>query len=313
MINDTESVTAKICSFVRAYHSNFEKEKIFDDYLAFDLMGRDEYEEVGQLIEHEYRKDKYDPAYFFKGARIKDTLNKYFSPIPLSRAAYAEKELWRFAYDRGECQYVICGAGMDTFSFRNDNPNIKVFEIDHPDTQRYKLQKIKKLEWIIPENVHFVSVDFSKDDMAEKLIEAGYDPKLPSFFAIMGVTYYLTLPVFEETIKSIGEISSFGSKVVFDYPDEITTDEFFKGREYYEKIRHTSGFSVDVNKCSSCGLCAKQCPLGGIEMEDGHPVWKKDKCTLCLGWYHRCPEHAIDFMKCSDNGQYTNIKVGLDN
>ncbi len=225
MINDTESVTAKICSFVRAYHSNFEKEKIFDDYLAFDLMGRDEYEEVGQLIEHDYRQEKYDPAYFFKGARIRDVLNKYFSPIPLSRAAYAEKELWRFAWDRGECQYVICGAGMDTFAFRNTNPNIKVFEIDHPDTQRYKLQKIKKLEWIIPENVHFVPVDFSKDDMSKKLLEAGYDPKLPSFFAIMGVTYYLTLPVFEETIKSIGEIASFGSKVVFDYPDEITFKE----------------------------------------------------------------------------------------
>ena len=115
----------------------------------------------------------------------------------------------------------------------------------------------------------------------------------------------------ENTLKIVRSV--FHKKKGIDYPDEITTDEFFKGREYYEKIRHTSGFSVDVNKCSSCGLCAKQCPLGVIEMEDGHPVWKKDKCTLCLGCYHRCPEHAIDFMKCSDNGQYTNIKVGLDN
>lgn len=51
MIELQESMTAKLCSFARAYHSNFAKGKIFDDYLAFDLMGKEEYEEIGQLIE----------------------------------------------------------------------------------------------------------------------------------------------------------------------------------------------------------------------------------------------------------------------
>ena len=54
---------------------------------------------------------------------------------------------------------------MDTFSFRNTNPNIKVFELDHPNTQKYKKDKIKELEWIIPDNVRFVPVDFAKDSM----------------------------------------------------------------------------------------------------------------------------------------------------
>ena len=54
MIENTESITAKICSFIRAYHSNYEKNKIFDDYLAYELMGKEEYEEIGQLIEHNY-------------------------------------------------------------------------------------------------------------------------------------------------------------------------------------------------------------------------------------------------------------------
>ena len=161
-------------------------------------------------------------AYNFSGKRIRDKLNRYISPIPLSRAAFAERELTRFTWQRGKCQYVICGAGMDTFAFRNDNPNIQVFEIDHPDTQRYKLEKIRQLEWNIPSNVHYVAVDFAKDDMAAELKKAGYDPAAPSFFAILGVTYYLTLPVFEETLERIGAISSFGSKLVFDFPDDTT-------------------------------------------------------------------------------------------
>ena len=111
---------------------------------------------------------------------------------------------------------------MDTFAFRNDNPNIQVFEIDHPDTQRYKLEKIRALEWNIPSNVHYVAVDFAKDDMAVELKKAGYNPAAPSFFAILGVTYYLTLPVFEETLEHISAISSFGSKLVFDFPDDTT-------------------------------------------------------------------------------------------
>ena len=85
--------------------------------------------------------------------------------------------------------------------------------MDHPDTQRYKLERIKKLEWIIPENLTFVPVDFSKDSLKEKLLEKGFDPNLPTFTAILGVTYYLTLPVFEQTLKIISELSLEGSKL----------------------------------------------------------------------------------------------------
>ncbi len=222
MIDTQESMTAKLCSFARAYHSNYVKEKIFDDYLAYDLMGKEEYEEIGQLIRHGFQKEQFDSAYAFSGKDIGDILNTFISPIPLSRASFAERELWRFAYDRGECQYVICGAGMDTFAFRNDNPKIKVFEIDHPDTQRYKLRKIREPEWNVPGNVKYVSVNFSSDHMGDELIKAGFNPAMPSFFAILGVSYYLPLSVFEETIRIISQISSFASKLVFDFPDDTT-------------------------------------------------------------------------------------------
>lgn len=222
MIDNQESVTAKLCSFARAYHSNHEKSKIFDDYLAFDLMGIEEYEEIGQLIEHNYRSELFDPAHTLDSSRIREELNRYISPIPLSRAAFAERELARFARETGACQYVICGAGMDTFAFRNDDPGIRIFEIDHPDTQRYKLKKIERLAWSIPKNVTYVPVDFAKDNMAAELTKAGFDPQLPAFFAILGVTYYLTLPIFENTLREIGGIAAPGSKLVFDFPDDST-------------------------------------------------------------------------------------------
>lgn len=122
----------------------------------------------------------------------------------------------------GECQYVICGAGVDTFAFRNNNPNIQIFEIDHPATQKYKKKRIKELEWNIPKNVHYVPVDFEKDDMKEILMKSGFEKKKKTFFSILGVTYYLTLPVFEETIKNISQLSTKENIILFDYPDETT-------------------------------------------------------------------------------------------
>ena len=238
MVDMRESITAKLCSFARAYHSNFGKHKIFDDYLAYDLMGQDEYNEIGQLIENKFDTSAFDEKYSFNGAQVYPLVNRYITPIPISRIAFAEKELGRFVKENGKCQYVVCGAGMDTFAFRNGNPDIHIFELDHPDTQRFKLERIKQLEWNIPKNVEYVSVDFSKDDMVETLKNAGLLPDMPTFFSILGVTYYLTLPVFEETLEKIDRISAVGSRLVFDFPDE-TTFEIRKNKRAYELAQIT--------------------------------------------------------------------------
>ncbi len=222
MVKTKESVTAKLCSFARAYHSNSEKQKIFDDYLAYDIMGKEEYGEIGQLIERVFFPERTIPTVGFKGEKVYPLLNQYISPIPLSRLAYAEQELEDFAGKHSFCQYVILGAGMDTFAFRNEDPSIRTFELDHPDTQRYKLKRISRLAWNIPPNVRFVAMDFTKDEMGHALHAAGYDPSLPAFFSILGVTYYLTLKEFEQTLGYIAGLSGRGNKIVFDYPDETT-------------------------------------------------------------------------------------------
>ena len=219
MVNERESVTAKICAFVRAWHSNRARQKIYDDYLAYDMLGREEYESIYELI-----SGGFDGTQHFSAEDTEQLISEYFAPIPLSRIHFNESRLNDFASANGSIQYVICGAGSDTFSFRNSNENIEIFEIDHPDTQRYKLEKIRELEWNLRKNVHYVPVDFEKERMCEKLLSAGFGPEKKTFFSILGVSYYLTLDVFSDTLAQIAELSALGSKVVFDYP--IKTGEF---------------------------------------------------------------------------------------
>ena len=120
---------------------------------------------------------------------------------------------------------------MDTFIFRNDNDNIRIFEIDHPDTQRFKKARIHQLEWTIPENAHLVPVDFSKDDMITALLQAGFDPKLPTLFSVLGVTYYLPLALFEDTVKKMGSFRNPENQLVFDFPDQGLPTDSARGAE----------------------------------------------------------------------------------
>lgn len=209
MIENQESYTAKLCAFARAWHSNTARSKIFDDFLAYDLMGWEAYENVKQQIIKDYTNGTRDDFVRF--------LNNYFVPIPLSRLRFTESRLRKFA-ESEPVQYVICGAGADSFSFRNSNPQIEVFEVDHPDTQRYKKERIRQLEWNVPRNVHFVPVDFEKETMIAGLLGAGFSTEKKTFFSILGVSYYLTLPVFTETLRQIAALSQLGSVLAFDFP-----------------------------------------------------------------------------------------------
>lgn len=239
MIDMRESITAKLCAFARAYHSNYAQPKIFDDYLAFDLMGRETYEEMGQLVEHDFDLSKVYEDQSFDSKVVFSLLDRYLTPIPLSRTAFAEDALLRFAEQKGSCQYVICGAGMDTFAFRNTNPSIRIFELDHPDTQRYKLEQIKALEWNQPENLSYVPIDFSKTKMSTVLEQAGFDRNLPTFFSLLGVTYYLKLSVFEQTLREMSSLSGVPSQLVFDFPDKNGFSESAQDTLRYHRMTQT--------------------------------------------------------------------------
>lgn len=101
-----ESLTAKLCAFARAWHSLQSDPTVFNDFLAFDMMGREEYENVSRLILKRFPRESENSVEYFN--------RKYFLPIVLSRSRFAEDRVKLLARS-GKIQYVICGAGVDTF------------------------------------------------------------------------------------------------------------------------------------------------------------------------------------------------------
>ena len=133
----------------------------------------------------------------------------------LARSRFAEDHLAR-AVEAGVRQYVLLGAGLDTFGFRNPHPGLEVYEVDHPATQSWKQELAEASEVVAPESLHFVSVDFETQKLSERLEEAGLDSHAPTVFALLGVVMYLTADAFGETLKYIAGFPE-GSGVIFDY------------------------------------------------------------------------------------------------
>jgi methyltransferase (TIGR00027 family) len=133
------------------------------------------------------------------------------------RSRYAEDELAR-AVERGVRQYVVLGAGLDTFAYRNpfQSAGLHVFEVDHPATQAWKRARLDEVYITIPKEMTFAAVDFERESLEEGLLRAGFDKQQPAFFSWLGVTPYLSRPAFDATIQFIAGMPA-GSGVVFDF------------------------------------------------------------------------------------------------
>ncbi len=133
----------------------------------------------------------------------------------VARSRYAEDLLAR-AVERGIAQYVLLGAGLDTFAHRNPYPSLRVFEVDHPATQQWKRDLLRDAGIPTPANLDYAPVDFERQSLGEQLIAVGFNPGAPSFFAWLGVVPYLTLDAFRATLRFIAS-QPRGSGAVFDY------------------------------------------------------------------------------------------------
>jgi methyltransferase (TIGR00027 family) len=133
----------------------------------------------------------------------------------VARSRYAEDNLSR-AVEAGVRQYVLLGAGLDTFAYRNPHPQLRVFEVDHPATQQWKRDLLHRNRIAIPEATTYTPVDFERQSLADQLRVAGFDEHAPAFFAWLGVVPYLTLQAFRATLAFISGQPT-GSGVVLDY------------------------------------------------------------------------------------------------
>ena len=226
MTEKQAGLSAIAMAYARAYHATHDSPKIFDDFLADSLFTQEEHIQMDQIwagllkyIDPELAATNPDPATAL--AWVVQLTN---GPMTLGRSRYTEDSLEE-AIRKGVRQYIILGAGFDTFAFRRPDlaDRLQVFEVDHPATQALKREGVSRQSWNHPMNLHYISTDFAQESLADALGRSPYDPSQLSFFSWLGVSFYLTREVVFDTLRGIASIAAQGSTIVFDYMD---TDAF---------------------------------------------------------------------------------------
>lgn len=194
-----DSHTADRVAAHRAAHQVLDRPPIFVDPLARRILDQ----EVARALEldpHAYTRSRLAP---------------YVRAFCAVRSRFAEDQL-AAAFARGVRQYLILGAGYDTFAYRNPFPELRVFEVDHPATQESKRVRLAAASIDIPDSLTFVPVDFSTTALRDTLGEHGFDLAAPAFCSWLGVVVYLELPAIEETLRVVGSLPT-GTEIVLDY------------------------------------------------------------------------------------------------
>jgi methyltransferase (TIGR00027 family) len=201
------SQTALTAAAARAAHLIVDQPPhIFTDRLAVALLG----EQAEEFLSY-HRAHGEHPVLSAARAQVS------------CRSRYTEDRLADAAL-RGITQYVILGAGLDSFAYRGERAahrgeraaQVRVFEVDHPATQEWKREQLAKAGLPVPDGTAFVPTDFEHDSLAARLRAAGFDASRPALVSWLGVTIYLTQPAIGRTLA---EISTFapGTELIVDY------------------------------------------------------------------------------------------------
>jgi methyltransferase (TIGR00027 family) len=183
----------------RAAHQVRDRPLVLDDPIALRVIRPE--------VAHQLRT--HPPA------RESSLLGPYLRAFFVMRSRFAEDEL-AAAVAHGVRQYVILGAGFDTFAYRNPFSELRVFEVDHPSTQATKQQRLADNEVAIPSSLTFVPIDFTTMKLDGALRAAGFDATKPAFFSWLGVVPYLEPAPIDATLSFIASLPA-GTAVVFDY------------------------------------------------------------------------------------------------
>ncbi len=193
------SRTALGVAIRRASHQLYDSPPlVLDDPIAVPILG-----------------ERYRPALEEAAASIGESFSVSMRAWLVVRNRLAEDNLAQ-AVHYGVRQYVLLGAGLDTFAHRNPHPGLQVFEVDHPATQQWKRELALSNGLLEPSCLHYVPVDFEHQDLAQQLAIGGLDFAAPTVFAWLGVVLYLTRPAFRTTRDLIARFPE-GSGVIFDY------------------------------------------------------------------------------------------------
>ena len=184
----------------RALHTDGPPPHVLDDWLAWDLAGRDG-EEMAAVLR----------------ARLSVGQLESFSRWTSVRARFVE-DLVETALGDGVDQYVVLGAGLDSFAYRRPDllEHLCVFEVDHPATQSWKRRRLETIGVEVPSGISFVPVDFERQAFRDELLDAGFDSGKSAVVSWIGVTMYLSVDAVEQTLGTLAEFAD-GSRMVLSY------------------------------------------------------------------------------------------------
>jgi methyltransferase (TIGR00027 family) len=191
------SRTALRVAIRRAAHQLLDQPRVLEDPLALRIIGSE--------AEEALRTDPKEHHAF----------SLAFRAFMAARSRYAEDGVAQ-AVAKGVRQYVVLGAGLDTFAYRNPHLGLQVFEVDHPATQAWKRDQLQAAEIRIPPSLTFVPIDFEQETLADELEHSGFDASAAAFFSWLGVTPYLTREACMITLRFIAKLPAC-SGVVFDF------------------------------------------------------------------------------------------------
>ncbi|MGH7523972.1 MAG: class I SAM-dependent methyltransferase [Gemmatimonadales bacterium] len=200
MRSEGPSRTAAGVAYRRAVHQLVDQPPVFVDPLAQVLLSPDARAVLAS-----------DP---WRGNRSR--VASYLRAFLAVRSRVAEDTL-AHAVVAGVRQYVVLGAGLDTFACRNPWQDLRVFEVDHPQTQEWKLARLGAAGLSLPHGTAFVPVNFEVDTVPEALLRHGFDPDRPTAVSWLGVVPYLEEATVWATLEWAAEIVGASGHIVFDY------------------------------------------------------------------------------------------------
>lgn len=224
MQSNRRSRTAEATAAMRAIHQWFDDEpRVLDDEYADLLLSPFGFASAFPLARRlALRSLQRQAAWLLavQGRRLPIGARRMRAQV-LTRSRYAEDVLLeRLAEGTG--QFVLLGAGLDTFALRRRDlaDRVRVFEVDHPETQRFKRERVERLRDGSPDHLEFVPCDFERQTLEEALSPSSYDPGRPAVFSWLGVTYYLSVEAIRATFDFFAGQAA-GGRLVLDYWNEL--------------------------------------------------------------------------------------------
>ena len=268
--------------FARAFHSDVNRVCIFRDTVAQKLIGAQQYNEtcldlvrgIGML----------NPT--FSGT-IQEALrwiaDNKLSDLPLARSAFAETS-FETAAALGAEQYLLVGAGFDTFAYRKPSwaKNLRVFEIEDVVVSADKQQRLARADIVVPDGTYYIWTDVKMEQWGAALQScSAYDRTKTAFSNLMGLSWRLDKPAFERFLQRLNLLTGEGSSVVFDYRDDIG-EAMTDGYSYRELERMLSRCGYHIYEHLNPGEMERQYFAAYNRRNPKYPIHPAKDVNYCL-------------------------------